>query len=79
MVSSRDYREIKAKADAMFERHGAALISISQAKQELGLKDTRTAEKALEAMGVEPVAVGRSRRYEIDQLAKAIVAARGMC
>ena len=39
----------------------------------------RTARKVLDEMDVPPVQVGKSKKYEIETLARAIVCARGMC
>lgn len=74
-----DYRAVKEKRETMFSRWGVAMLSIKQAADELGCKDVRTAKKVLEEMDVPPVQVGKSKKYEIETLARAIVCARGMC
>lgn len=75
---SADYREIYKKRDEMYDRYGG-MMTITQVKKELGVKDARTAKDMLRDLGVEPIKLGRSNRYETYLLAKALVNRRGMC
>ena len=72
------WQDIAAKKKDMFERHGVAMLNLQQVAQEFGCKDERTAQKQLERMDIPGVAVGRRVLYEVDVLAKALVARRGM-
>ena len=72
------WRDVSAKKKDMFARHGVAMLNIEQVAQELGCKDERTAKKILESLDVPGVSFGRKILYEVDLLAKVIVARRGM-
>lgn len=75
---SADYREICKKRDEMYDRYGG-MMTMSQVKWELGVKDDRTAREMLKDLNVEPIKLGRSRKYETVLLARALVNRRGMC
>lgn len=77
-VQTPKWQDIAAKKKDMFERHGVAMLNLQQVAQEFGCKDERTAKKMLEQMDIPGVSVGRRKLYEIDLLAKATVARRGM-
>lgn len=72
------WQDIAAKKKDMFERHGVAMLNLQQVAKELGCKDERTAKKQLEQMEIPGVSMGRRVLYEVDVLAKALVARRGM-
>ncbi|WP_143482945.1 hypothetical protein [Pseudoflavonifractor sp. An85] len=72
------WRDVSAKKKDMFARHGVAMLNLKQVAQEFGCKDERTAKKELEALAVPGISVGRRVLYEVDVLAKALVARRGM-
>lgn len=75
---STNYREIYKKRDEMYDRYGG-MMTMVQVKMELGVTDNRTAKEILRDLGVEPIRLGRSLKYETDMLARAIVNRRGMC
>ena len=75
---SADYREIYKKRDEMYDRYGG-MMTLAQVKKELGVTDDRTAKDMLRDLGVEPIKLGRSKKYETYLLAKALVNRRGMC
>lgn len=77
-VQTPKWQDIAAKKKDMFERHGVAMLNLQQVAQEFGCKDERTAKKMLEQMDIPGVSVGRRVLYEVDVLAKALVARRGM-
>lgn len=77
-VQTPKSQDIAAKKKDMFERHGMAMLNLQQVAKELGCKDERTAKKQLEQMEIPGVAMGRRVLYEVDVLAKALVARRGM-
>lgn len=72
------WQDIAAKKKDMFERHGVAMLNLQQVAKEFGCKDERTAKKQLEQMEIPGVSMGRRVLYEVDVLAKALVARRGM-
>lgn len=73
-IATRTRRDL-----ASWQKAALGLLALSVAADELGCKDVRTARKVLEEMDVPPVQVGKSKKYEIETLARAIVCARGMC
>lgn len=77
-VQTPKWQDISAKKKDIFERHGVAMLNLQQVAKELGCKDERTAKRQLERMDIPGVAVGRRVLYEVDVLAKALVARRGM-
>lgn len=77
-VQTPKSQDIAAKKKDMFERHGVAMLNLQQVAKELGCKDERTAKRQLDRMDIPGVAVGRRVLYEVDVLAKALVARRGM-
>lgn len=77
-VQTPKSKDIAAKKKDMFERHGVAMLNLQQVAKEFGCKDERTAKKQLEQMEIPGVAMGRRVLYEVDVLAKALVARRGM-
>lgn len=77
-VQTPKSQDIAAKKKDMFERHGVAMLNLQQVAKEFGCKDERTAKKQLERMEIPGVAMGRRVLYEVDVLAKALVARRGM-
>lgn len=77
-VQTPKWQDVSAKKKDIFERHGVAMLNLQQVAQELGCKDERTAKRQLERMDIPGVAVGRRVLYEVDVLAKALVARRGM-
>lgn len=77
-VQTPKWQDISAKKRDIFERHGVAMLNLQQVAKELGCKDERTAKRQLERMDIPGVAVGRRVLYEVDVLAKALVARRGM-
>lgn len=77
-VQTPKWQDVSAKKKDIFERHGVAMLNLQQVAKELGCKDERTAKRQLERMDIPGVAVGRRVLYEVDVLAKALVARRGM-
>lgn len=77
-VQTPKSQDIAAKKKDMFERHGVAMLNLQQVAKEFGCKDERTAKKQLEQMEIPGVSMGRRVLYEVDVLAKALVARRGM-
>lgn len=72
------YQDVYKKRDEMYSRYGG-LMTLADVKKELGVKDNRTAKKHIEELGIEPIKLGQSIKYETSMLAKAIVNRRGMC
>lgn len=71
------YSEIKEKRQILREQYGG-MMTIVDLTKELGYGSPKSARAWLATVDVEPVRVGRSLRYETDQVAKAIVNGRGM-
>ncbi len=72
-----NYREVYKKRDEMYDRYGG-MMTLAQVKKELGVTDSRTAREMLRGLEVEPIKLGRSKKYETSLLAKALVSRRGM-
>ncbi len=71
------YNEIKEKRQTLRDLYGG-MMTIVDLMKELGYGSRHSARAWLDTVDVEPVRVGRSIRYETDQVAKAIVNGRGM-
>lgn len=54
------------------------LMTKADLAHELGYKDVDSAAKWAREVGVEPVLIGRRKRYETDMVAATIVRRRGM-
>lgn len=75
-MSPAFYREVDKKAKLMREDYGG-MMRISDLCRELRLCKNRV-RPWLREHGVEGCKIGRSDLYETDQVARAIVASRGM-
>ena len=74
---SSHYNEIKEKRQILRDIYGG-MMTIADLTKELGYSCRKSARAWLATVDVEAVKVGRSLRYETDQVAKAIVDGRGM-
>ena len=74
---SSHYNEIKEKRQILRDIYGG-MMTIEDLTKELGDSCRKSARAWLATVDVEAVKVGRSLRYETDQVAKAIVDGRGM-
>ena len=74
---SSHYNEIKEKRQILRDIYGG-MMTIADLAKELGDSSHKSARAWLATVDVEAVKVGRSLRYETDQVAKAIVDGRGM-
>lgn len=70
--------EVKEKRAILRDRYGG-MMRLRDLKEELGVKDVRTAKAAASSMGVVPTLVGRSKMYDTDLVARRLVELRGMC
>lgn len=72
------YRIVNEKKRFLRDYYGG-LMTMKQVMKELGYGDKRNAKMWLEAHGVYGVTMNGSRlKYDVDQLAQAIVDARGV-
>lgn len=71
------YREVEKKTKLLREDCGG-MMSIKDLMRELGFGSHHTVKKWVMDNGVESVRVGRSVKFECEQITKVIVAQRGM-
>lgn len=71
------YQEVKKKTDLLRSDYGG-MMSVKDLMHELGFGSHHTVNNWIRDNGVEGVKVGRSVKYETDQVARVIVNARGM-
>lgn len=71
------YREARKKADILRDRYGGMMTATDLAR-ELGYKDMRSAKEWAALHELPQAQVGRRKKYDTDQVAKALVSQRGM-
>lgn len=76
-MSTAFYKEVEKKAKLLRADYGG-MMSIKDLMRELGFDSHHTVKNWITENGVEGVRIGRSIRYETDQVAQVIVAGRGM-
>ena len=77
-MSNDYYAAVREKRDILRGLYGG-MMSLAQLTRELGYSSTNSTRAWLSESGLEAVRIGRSTRYETDQVAKIIVNGRGMC
>lgn len=76
-MSPAHAREIEKKTKLLRADYGG-MMTIKQLMKELGFGSHHTVYAWLRENNVEGIRIGRSVRYECDQIARIIVDARGM-
>lgn len=76
-LSPAFYREVEKKTKLLRADYGG-MMSIKDLMRELGFGSHHTVNNWVRDTGLEGVRIGRSVRYETDQVARVIVSARGM-
>lgn len=70
--------EIQQKRRTLRGLYGG-MMSLEQLKEELGYRSPKSARAWLAEVGLAGTRIGKSIKYDTDQVAKILVDARGMC
>lgn len=68
--------EIRKKRRYLREAHGnRGMLTTRELAEEIGVKDCRTAKEWAERVGVRTARIGKRVRYDMDDLARALIEA----
>lgn len=76
-MSSDYHAAVREKRKILRDIYGG-MMTLKDVTKELGYGSTHSTYDWIAAAGVDAVRVGRSKKYETDMVAKAIVNGRGM-
>lgn len=76
-MSPAYYREVDIKRKILRDIYGG-MMTLAQLSQELGYSSNNSTKKWVREHALEGVRMGKSVRYETDQVARVIVDGRGM-
>jgi transposase-like protein len=76
-MSPKYYKEVNEKRKILREIYGG-MMTLKQLSRELGYSSTNSARKWVQEHALQGVRLGKSVRYETDQVARVIVDGRGM-